>query len=211
MSALLTEIENIEEEDKVIVIGTSNLERELDSNIKRGGRFEKEVILELPKHKIREDVLKGFLSRIPHTLADSDINEINLRLNGFSNGEIKQIIREAYLVTKEQLTKGNLLAVVKNFRPAGIKEILSEVTETKWSEIGGYEDVKLEIKKVVEWPLQHPEAYRRLGIEPLKGILLYGPPGCSKTMMAKAIATESKLNFLAVKGSELFSKYVGES
>lgn len=79
----------------------------------------------------------------------------------------------------------------------------------KWSEIGGYDEVKQKIKQVVEWPLLFPDAYRNLGIEPLKGILLYGPPGCSKTMMAKAIATESKLNFLAVKGPELFSKYVG--
>lgn len=193
----------------MIVIGTSNLERELDHNIKRAGRFEKEIILELPKHKVREDILWGFVKRIPNGMDEADVREINLRLNGFSTGEIKQIIREAYLMDNKELKKGNILLALKNSRPAGIKEILSEVPETKWSDIGGYEEVKLEIKKVIEWPLQHPEAYRKLGIEPLKGILLYGPPGCSKTMMAKAIATESKLNFLSVKGSELFSKYVG--
>jgi AAA family ATPase len=89
--------------------------------------------------------------------------------------------------------------------------LLTEVPEVRWSEIGGYEDVKSQIHKVVEWPQVRPDCYKGMGIEPLKGVLLYGPPGCSKTMIAKAIATESKLNFLAVKGPELFNKYVGES
>lgn len=86
-----------------------------------------------------------------------------------------------------------------------------DIPKVYWSDIGGYEHVKNEVKKVTEWPLKHPEAFVRMGISPSKGILLYGPPGCSKTMIAKAIATESKLNFLAVKGPELFSKYVGDS
>jgi len=80
-----------------------------------------------------------------------------------------------------------------------------------WSDIGGNEQIKSEIQQVIEWPLKHPEAFKRMGITPSKGVLLYGPPGCSKTMIAKAIATESNLNFLAIKGPELFSKYVGDS
>lgn len=87
--------------------------------------------------------------------------------------------------------------------------MIVEVPEVYWNHIGGYESVKKEIKKVVELPLTHAAKFSRFGIEPSKGILLYGPPGCSKTMMAKAIATESKLNFISIKGPELFSKYVG--
>lgn len=85
------------------------------------------------------------------------------------------------------------------------------INRVYWSDIGGNEGIKQEIKQVIEWPLKHPEAFTRMGITPSKGILLYGPPGCSKTMMAKAIATESSLNFMAIKGPELFSKYVGDS
>jgi len=81
----------------------------------------------------------------------------------------------------------------------------------KWTDIGGQDDIKLKLKQVVEWPLQHPEAFKRMGITPPRGVLLYGPPGCSKTMIAKAVATESHFNFISVKGPELFNKYVGES
>ena len=86
-----------------------------------------------------------------------------------------------------------------------------DIPKVYWKNIGGYNKIKDQIKQVIEWPLKHPDAFKRMGIQPSKGILLYGPPGCSKTMIAKAIATESKLNFLAVKGPELFSKYVGDS
>lgn len=81
----------------------------------------------------------------------------------------------------------------------------------KWNDIGGQDDIKLKLKQVVEWPLKHPEAFKRMGITPPRGVLLYGPPGCSKTMIAKAVATESHFNFISVKGPELFNKYVGES
>ncbi|KAJ3405316.1 spermatogenesis associated protein 5 [Chytridiales sp. JEL 0842] len=92
-----------------------------------------------------------------------------------------------------------------------MREIMIEVPKVLWTDIGGQEDVKQKLKEAVEWPLKHPEAFRRFNITPPKGILMYGPPGCSKTLMAKALATEAGLNFLAVKGPELFSKWVGES
>ncbi|KAI8818454.1 P-loop containing nucleoside triphosphate hydrolase protein, partial [Chytriomyces cf. hyalinus JEL632] len=102
----------------------------------------------------------------------------------------------------------NALAVVK---PSSMREVLLEVPNVRWTDIGGQEDIKQRIKEAVEWPLKHPEAFARFKIRPPKGILMYGPPGCSKTLMAKALATEAGLNFLAVKGPELFSKWVGES
>ena len=90
--------------------------------------------------------------------------------------------------------------MLKKYRPSEIKELIVKVPQVFWSQIGGYESVKKEVKKVVELPLQHASKFAKFGIEPSKGILLYGPPGCSKTMMAKAIATESKLNFIGIKG-----------
>ncbi|KAF9971140.1 spermatogenesis associated protein 5 [Actinomortierella ambigua] len=100
---------------------------------------------------------------------------------------------------------------MREVRPSAMREIMIEVPKVLWSDIGGQEDVKQKLKESVEWPLQHPEAFLRMGIRPPKGILLYGPPGCSKTLMAKALATQAGLNFIAVKGPELFSKWVGES
>ncbi|KAG9063236.1 spermatogenesis associated protein 5 [Linnemannia hyalina] len=96
-------------------------------------------------------------------------------------------------------------------KPSAMREIMIEVPKVLWSDIGGQEEIKQKLKESVEWPLQHPEAFIRMGIRPPKGILLYGPPGCSKTLMAKALATQAGLNFIAVKGPELFSKWVGES
>ncbi|KAK5924674.1 hypothetical protein CgunFtcFv8_017268 [Champsocephalus gunnari] len=96
-------------------------------------------------------------------------------------------------------------------KPSAMREVAIDVPKVRWSDVGGMEEVKLKLKQAVEWPLRHPEAFTRMGIQPPKGVLLYGPPGCSKTMIAKALANESGLNFLAIKGPELLSKYVGES
>ena len=110
-----------------------------------------------------------------------------------------------------QITPEDLIRATKETRPSALRSFLIEVPNVKWHDIGGQHDAKQQIKEAVEWPLQHPEAFTRMGIRPPKGILLYGPPGCSKTLMAKALATESAMNFIAVKGPELFSKWVGES
>jgi len=96
-------------------------------------------------------------------------------------------------------------------KPSNLKDLVIEIPKTLWEDIGGNDDVKQLISQCVEWPLKHPEAFQRIGIKPPQGILLYGPPGCSKTMTAKALATESGLNFMAIKGPELFNKYVGET
>lgn len=118
----------------------------------------------------------------------------------------------------DQQLRGKVLVTVQDLRwamsvvkPSAMREVAIDVPKVRWSDIGGMEDVKLKLKQAVEWPLRHPEAFTRMGIQPPKGVLLYGPPGCSKTMIAKALANESGLNFLAIKGPELLSKYVGES
>uniref|UniRef100_A0A2K6TKK3 AFG2 AAA ATPase homolog A n=1 Tax=Saimiri boliviensis boliviensis TaxID=39432 RepID=A0A2K6TKK3_SAIBB len=110
-----------------------------------------------------------------------------------------------------KITLNDFLQGMNDIRPSAMREVAIDVPNVSWSDIGGLENIKLKLKQAVEWPLKHPESFIRMGIEPPKGVLLYGPPGCSKTMIAKALANESGLNFLAIKGPELMNKYVGES
>jgi len=142
-----------------------------------------------------------------------------MSINGFTIGDIKLLVRESVIkgINKNRdkneliITKEEIEECLSEIQPAGLKDILMEIPKVYWSDIGGYEEIKEEVRSVIEKPLKYPEAYIRMGINSPKGILLYGPPGCCKTMIAKAIATESKLNFIAIKGPELFSKYVGDS
>ncbi|MEM2795878.1 MAG: AAA family ATPase, partial [Candidatus Hadarchaeales archaeon] len=127
--------------------------------------------------------------------------EINLEEKTIPSEVLAKLV-----VTKEDFD--NALKIVE---PSALREVLVEVPNVKWEDIGGLEKVKQELKEAVEWPLKYPEAFRKIGIEPPKGILLYGPPGTGKTLLAKAVATESEANFISVKGPELLSKWVGES
>ena len=107
--------------------------------------------------------------------------------------------------------RDSLLKALKTVRPSAMRELQVNVPNVTWEDIGGLDDLKLKLKQAVEWPIRRPEIFLKMGITPPKGVLMYGPPGCSKTMIAKALANESNLNFLAIKGPELFKKYVGES
>ena len=104
-----------------------------------------------------------------------------------------------------------ILKALKTVKPSAMRELQVNVPNVTWEDIGGLDELKLKLKQAVEWPIKRPEIFVKMGIAPPKGVLMYGPPGCSKTMIAKALANESNLNFVAIKGPELFSKYVGES
>lgn len=111
----------------------------------------------------------------------------------------------------DHISKEDLEAQILESKPLSIADMIVEVPKVLWSEIGGNDNIKFQVRQCVEWPLKFPEKFEMLGLKPPQGILLYGPPGCSKTMIAKALATESGLNFIAIKGPELFSKYVGDT
>ncbi|MDI3475884.1 MAG: transitional endoplasmic reticulum ATPase, partial [Thermococcaceae archaeon] len=123
--------------------------------------------------------------------------------------EAEHIPRE--VLEELKVTRRDFYEALKMVEPSALREVLIEVPNVRWEDIGGLEDVKQELREAVEWPLKYPEAFMGLGITPPKGILLYGPPGTGKTLLAKAVANESEANFIAIKGPEVLSKWVGES
>ncbi|KNC98972.1 AAA family ATPase, CDC48 subfamily [Spizellomyces punctatus DAOM BR117] len=215
---------------RVVVMGATNRPNSIDEALRRPGRFDREIEIGIPSAEARLEILTTLLRRVPHTLTDSEISQIAASTHGYVGADLAAVCREAGLKTIHRVTSDMLglpshvsdteelcinaddvAAAMNEIRPSAMREIMLEVPKVLWSDIGGQEEVKQKLKEAVEWPLKHPEAFLRFNIRPPKGILLYGPPGCSKTLMAKALATEAGLNFIAVKGPELFSKWVGES
>ncbi|KAI8906273.1 P-loop containing nucleoside triphosphate hydrolase protein [Gorgonomyces haynaldii] len=210
----------------VFVIGATNRPNAIDDALRRPGRFDREFEIGIPDERRRLDILKRLLKKIPNNLQEQDFEDINARLHGYVGADIAALVKQSgmncvsrlgkddtetandpnLIVEKQDLLKG--LGLV---RPSIVRDIAVQIPKTRWTDIGGQDDIKQRLKEAVEWPLKHPEVFERFKIQPPKGILLYGPPGNSKTLLAKALATEAGLNFIAVKGPELFSKWVGES
>ncbi|KAJ3164659.1 hypothetical protein HDU88_005087 [Geranomyces variabilis] len=215
--------------DRVVVIGATNRPNSLDEALRRPGRFDREIEIGIPSAPARLQILTALLRHVPHSLSEPDIAAAAAATHGYVGADLSAVCREAGLKAIKRLvgTAGpsaqpvsqndlrisvdDVRAAMAEIRPSAMREIMIEVPKVLWTDIGGQEETKQKLKEAVEWPLKHPEAFIRFGIRPPKGILLYGPPGCSKTLMAKALATEAGLNFLAVKGPELFSKWVGDS
>ncbi|TPX47378.1 hypothetical protein CcCBS67573_g10257 [Chytriomyces confervae] len=198
----------------VIVMAATNRPNHLDDALRRPGRFDREVEIGIPNASDRQQILHTLLRNTPHSLSPENVAEISGAAHGFVGADLAAICKEAGMRTIRRVvqTNGseNVSINLEDMKNA-LAVVLLEVPNVRWTDIGGQEDIKQRIKEAVEWPLKHPEAFSRFKIRPPKGILMYGPPGCSKTLMAKALATEAGLNFLAVKGPELFSKWVGES
>ncbi|CDW54094.1 Spermatogenesis associated protein 5 [Trichuris trichiura] len=183
--------------------------------------FDVEVEVPVPTATERRELIEALASSRPNSLAKADFDDIALMSQGYTYSDLKSLFKEGlcslqtlwYLENNSRavLNRDLLLKAAKKIHPSAMREITLDIPQVKWADIGGELELKQKLQQMVEWPLRHPDAFKRLGIRPPKGILMYGPPGCSKTMIARALATESNLNFLAVKGPELFSKYVGES
>ncbi|XP_012590284.1 PREDICTED: spermatogenesis-associated protein 5 [Condylura cristata] len=216
-------------EGRVLVLGATNRPHALDAALRRPGRFDKEIEIGVPDAQGRLDILQKLLRRVPHVLRRADLLQLARGAHGYVGADLGAWCHEAGLcalrrVLRKQpnlpdskiagavrVTLDDFLRGMSEIRPSAMREVAIDVPNVSWSDIGGLESIKLKLKQAVEWPLQHPESFVRMGIQPPRGVLLYGPPGCSKTMIAKALAHESRLNFLAVKGPELMNKYVGES
>ncbi|XP_047574326.1 ribosome biogenesis protein SPATA5 isoform X2 [Lutra lutra] len=232
VASLLTLMDGIGSEGsegQVLVLGATNRPHALDAALRRPGRFDKEIEIGVPNAADRLDILQKLLQRVPHLLTESELLQLANGAHGYVGADLKALCNEAGLhalrrVLKKQpnlsdskmaglvkITLNDFLEGMNDIRPSAMREVAIDVPNVSWSDIGGLENIKLKLKQAVEWPLKHPESFIRMGIQPPKGVLLYGPPGCSKTMIAKALANESGLNFLAIKGPELMNKYVGES
>jgi len=173
-----------------------------------------EIEIGVPNAKHRAAILKGKLKEINCDLSDEHVEKIACDTHGFVGADIEALVGYASMQAKE--SNGQVafeyFAIAKTrVKPSGMREVMVEIPRVTWDDIGGLEELKLKLRQAVEWPIRHPEVFTRMGITPPKGLLMYGPPGCSKTMIAKALANESGLNFLSIKGPELFSKWVGES
>ena len=231
VSQLLTLMDGLKARGKVIVIAATNVPNIIDPALRRPGRFDREIEIGIPNAKGRKEILEIHTRNMP--LKDIDLKRISETTYGYTGADITALTKEAAMHAlrrllpkikwkeEEKLSKEDLekLVVSKDdfdyalriVEPSAMREVLIEVPNVQWSEIGGLEDVKELLRESVEWPLTRPESFNRMGITPPKGVLLYGPPGCGKTLLAKAVATESGANFISVKGPELFSKWVGES
>lgn len=207
---------------RVILIATTNKPNEVDPALRRAGRIDRELAVEVPNSLERREIIELILSEIPNSLTDSEIDSIVDETQAFVGADLKMLINESVNTLLERVvgTGGEGSPVlsfedvshnVRSIKPSALRELAIEIPKTHWSDIGGYEEVKEQLKECVEWPLVHSDLFEYMKIKPPSGVLLYGPPGCSKTLMAKAVATESRMNFISVKGPELFSKWVGES
>lgn len=226
VATLLTLMDGMGQAGKLVVVGATNRPNFVDPALRRPGRFDQEVEIGIPNVEGREDILRkqiGKMSAERNSLTASDIRVIASKTHGYVGADLTGLCREAVMLTIQRglqsdngtshlkVTLGDVEEAMLEIRPSAMREIFLETPEVRWSDIGGQEDLKLKLKEMVQLPLEAIESFNRLGVKAPKGILLYGPPGCSKTMTAKALATESGLNFLLVKGPEIFNKYVGES
>ncbi|KAG7097206.1 hypothetical protein E1B28_004577 [Marasmius oreades] len=227
VATLLTILDGMEDDDcsqgRVVVIGTTNRPNAIDPALRRPGRFDREIEIGIPDSDARLSILEVLLSRTPHYIAREELRAIAARAHGYVGADLGAVVREAgtaaikrWLASpteteKPEFTSSDLLSSLPAVRPSVMRSLFVDAPPVRYSDIGGQAHVIGKLRESVEWPLLHPEAFQRLGIKPPKGVLLYGPPGCSKTVLARACACESGINFLAVKGPELLNKYVGES
>jgi len=231
VSQLLTLMDGLDARGQVIVIGATNIPDSIDPALRRPGRFDREIVIGVPDRPGRLEILRIHTRGMP--LADGvDLDRLAQITHGFVGADLQSLAREAAMARLRQvfsnadfdldlvpedilegLTIGmddfkQALAVVE---PSAIRELFTEIPDVKWNDVGGLNDVKQLLDETIQWPLQYPDLFKKAGIPPPKGILLHGPPGVGKTLLAKALATESGINFISVKGPALMSKWVGET
>ena len=232
VAQLLTLMDGLKSRGKVVVIAATNVPNILDPALRRPGRFDREIDLGVPDKNGRLDILKIHTRNMPLS-KNVSLKNIGDITHGFVGADLAALAKEAAMIVlrkilpelklqeeeaipkelleKLKITQKDFKESLKVVRPSALREVLVEIPNVKWEDIGGLGNVKQELIEAVEWPLNRPEAFIRLGVKPPKGILLYGAPGTGKTMLAKAVANESQANFILVKGPELLSKWVGES
>src|SRR3989344_2790841 len=222
VSQMLTLMDGLKSRGKIIVIGATNIPNALDPALRRPGRFDREIEIGIPNKEGRREILQIHTRGMPLS-SDVNIEKMSEITYGYVGADLLALCKESamhalrrvlpdlgeikedkpidenilkrLIVTKEDFDKA-----LKMVGPSAMREVLVEIPKITWEDIGGLYEVKDLLKEVVEWPLKYPDAFKKLGIRPPTGVLLYGPPGCGKTMIAKAVANESGANFISVKG-----------
>lgn len=231
VSQLLALMDGLAARGQLIVIAATNRVNAIDPALRRTGRFDREIEIGVPDRKGRNEILQIHTRNMPLD-KDVNLNKLADTTYGYVGADIAGLCKEAAMSSlrrilpkinlKEEKIPSKILEGLKvnaqDFQnalrvvePSAMREVLIEVPKVRWTDIGNLEEAKQNLKEMVEWPLNHPSSFKRLGISPPRGILLYGLPGTGKTMLAKAVATESEANFIAIRGPEIYSKWVGES
>jgi transitional endoplasmic reticulum ATPase len=231
VAQLLALMDGLTKRQNVIVIAATNIPNILDPALRRPGRFDREISIPIPDRNGRREILEIHSRGMP--LAEEvDIDHLAEITHGFVGADLEALCREAAMICLrrimpeidfnltripyEELTRlevhmDDFLVAFREVEPSAIREVFVEIPDVGWQDVGGLGSVKDRLMEAVQWPLKYPHLFEKAGIKPPKGILLSGPPGCGKTLMAKAIANESEVNFISAKGPALLSKYVGES
>ncbi len=230
VSQLLTLMDGLKARGEVIIIGATNRPDSLDPAIRRPGRFDREIEIGVPDKKDRKEILMIHTRNMP--LDDVKLEEIAGITHGYTGADVSFLTKEAALkalrrvlpsinieeetipaqtLEKLRVNRDDFMNALREIQPSALREVYVERPSIKWSDIGGLPQVKEEIKEAIELPLKKPGLFEKMGIRPLKGVLLFGPPGTGKTLLARAVANESEANFISISGAQVLTKYVGES
>ncbi len=231
VAQLLSLMDGMEGRGNVIVIAATNRVNSIDEALRRPGRFDREIEIGVPDKQGRTSIMQIHTRGIP-LAKDVDLKHYASITHGFVGADLAALAKEsamkalrrylpkinleedtipAEVLESLEVRKEDFDEALKEVQPSALREVTIEIPSVKWSDIGGLEEVKGEVKQAIEWPIKHPEAFEKMGIKPPTGVLLYGPPGTGKTLLAKAAANESEANFISIKGPELISKWVGEA
>ncbi|TMI30150.1 CDC48 family AAA ATPase [Candidatus Bathyarchaeota archaeon] len=231
VSQLLSLMDGLQSRGKVVVIAATNRINAIDPALRRPGRFDREIEIGVPDRDGRLEVLQIHTRGMP-LAEDVDLKKLADVTHGFVGADLEALAKEAAIralrrilpeinleadnIPKDVLKKiivrmADFQEALKEVEPSAMREVLVEVPDVKWEDIGGLEGVKEELREAIEWPLKYPDVFTTVNATPPKGLLLYGPPGTGKTLLAKAVANESQANFISVRGPELLNKFVGES
>ena len=231
VSQLLTLMDGMKSRGKIIVIAATNRPDSIDPALRRPGRFDREIEIGIPDDEGRLQILNIHTRGMP---LDKNVNikQISKTTHGFVGADLEVLCKEAAMrslrrilpeinleeekVSKEvlqkiKITKNDFTDALKEVRPSALREVLVQIPDVSWDDVGGLDELKEELQESIEWPLKHKEAFEYAHVKPPKGVLLYGPPGTGKTSIAKAVAKTTESNFISIKGPELLSKWVGES
>ncbi|NLO58318.1 MAG: CDC48 family AAA ATPase [Synergistaceae bacterium] len=231
VAQLLALMDGLESRGQIVVIGATNIPNTLDPALRRPGRFDREISIPIPDRKGRHEILTIHTRGMP-LAADVDLKKIAEMTHGYVGADLEALAKEAAMSSLRELLPeidmemeeipydrlldmdvrmDHFLEAFKEVEPSAIREVFVEVPDVSWRDIGGLENIKEELRDAVQWPLQHGDIFERFDITPPRGIMLHGVSGTGKTLLAKALAKESGVNFISVKGPSLMSKYVGES